>query len=208
MSGPWTCYGCFERETGTLVRRRRPAGEAWYRPRKCGHDEAVCIPQLSKRKSEERVPVVMAPILTLSTVECYRIQPSASAKPHLFPFSLPTRAIDKEGRSTLRYARAPSFCTAQSLGSVSSSYLHPAFRAFFLPVSLKSGLFLVRLSFKVLFRIPWAPVTTRSSIQPAPSLPGAPSQLPSEPPLLHHPLRHLPNRSRSNPASISSKSPA
>jgi len=85
----------------------------------------------------------MAPILTLSAIQCYRIQPSTSAKPHLFPFFLPTRAIDKEGRSTLRYARALTFCTAQSLGSVSSSYLHPAFRAFFLPVSSKSGLFLV-----------------------------------------------------------------
>ena len=151
----------------------------------------------------------MAPILTLSAIQCYRIQPSTSAKPHLFPFFLPTRAIDKEGRSTLRYARALTFCTAQSLGSVSSSYLHPAFRAFFLPVSSKSGLFLVDCPsiLEALFcRIPCAHPPPEASFSQRRRSRALPRN--SRRSLLHHPLRHLPNRSHFNPASISSKSPA
>lgn len=207
-SGPSTCCGCFERETGTARAKDDGRQRKRYRAWKCGDDEAVCIPQLSNGKCEESVPVVMAPILTLSTLECYRIQPSASAKPHLFPFSLPTRAIDKEGRSTLRYVRASSFCTAQSLGSVSSSYLHPAFRAFFLPVLLKSGLLLVDCPLKVealLRRIPCAHPPSKASSGQRRRSRAPPSQLPSKPQLLHHPLRHLshlPNRSHFNPAPV------
>jgi hypothetical protein len=58
-----------------------------------------------------------------------------------FLFLLKTRAIDREGRSTLRYARASLSALHRASGLFLARYLHPAFRAFFLPVLLKSRLF-------------------------------------------------------------------
>jgi hypothetical protein len=77
----------------------------------------------------------------LDSLCCSVLSKSIHQPSRIFLFLLKTRAIDKEGRSTLRYARASLSALHRASGLFLARYLHPAFRAFFPPVLLKSRLF-------------------------------------------------------------------
>lgn len=79
------------------------------------------------------VPVMRAPILTLAWTY-------STMGPSYFSFSFPTRAIDKEGRSTLSRTLSHGIRrAAQSLGIVSGSTPAPCFSSFLPLISLNSG---------------------------------------------------------------------